>query len=64
MIQKLQELTERSGQKLRDRGPVYPDWVLNRTDFFDPRIVDAMPRFATDEGYARRPSDQSKEEAA
>ena len=63
-IQKLQELTERSGQKLRDRGPVYPDWVLNRTDFFDPRIVDAMPRFATDEGYARRPSDQSKEEAA
>ena len=63
-IQKLQELTERSGQKLRDRGPVYPDWVLNRTDFFDARIVDAMPRFATDEGYARRPSDQSKEEAA
>ncbi|MAJ58685.1 MAG: 7,8-didemethyl-8-hydroxy-5-deazariboflavin synthase subunit CofG [bacterium TMED88] len=63
-IQKLQELTERSGQKLRDRGPVYPDWVLNRTDFFDPRIIDAMPRFATDEGYARRPSDQSKEEAA
>ncbi|MDG2051733.1 MAG: 7,8-didemethyl-8-hydroxy-5-deazariboflavin synthase CofG [Myxococcota bacterium] len=63
-IQKLQELTERSGQKLRDRGPVYPDWVLNRADFFDSRILDAMPRFATDEGYARRPSHQSKEEAA
>lgn len=63
-IDRLRELTERSGQKLRDRGPVYPDWVLGRPDFFDPRILDAMPRFATDEGYARRPSHQSDEEAA
>ena len=63
-IDRLRELTERSGQKLRDRGPVYPDWVLGRPDFFDPRILDALPRFATDEGYARRPSHQSDEEAA
>ena len=63
-LQKLNELTERSGQKLRDRGPVYPDWVLGRPDFFDARMIDAMPRFATDEGFARRPSHQSKEEAA
>ena len=63
-ITKLRELTERSGQKLRDRGPVYPDWILGRPDFFDPQMRDALPRFATDEGFARRPSHQSAEEAA
>jgi FO synthase len=63
-IARLRELTERSGQKLRDRGPVYPDWILGRPDFFDPQMRDALPRFATDEGYARRPSHQSAEEAA
>jgi FO synthase len=63
-LERLRELTERSGQKLRDRGPVYPDWVLGRPDYFDPQMRDALPRFATDEGYARRPSHQSDEEAA
>lgn len=63
-ITRIRELTERSGQKLRDRGPVYPDWILGRPDFFDPQMRDALPRFATDEGYARRPSHQSAEEAA
>ena len=50
--------------ELRDRGPVYPDWILERPEFFDPQVRAAMPRFATDEGYARRPNCQSGEEAA
>jgi len=63
-IDRLRELTESGGQKLRDRGPVYPDWILERDEFFDPQLRAVLPRFATDEGYARRPHCQSKEEAA
>jgi FO synthase len=60
----LRALTEASGQKLRDRGPVYPDWILERPEFFDPTIRQPLLRLATDEGYARRPHHQSKEAAA
>jgi len=60
----LRTLTESGGQRLLDRGPVYPDWILNRPDYFDPQMRAVMPRFATDEGYARRPQRQSEEEAA
>jgi FO synthase len=63
-IGKLQGLTEATGQLLRDRGPVYPDWILDRPDFFDPQVRAVLSRFATDEGYARRPNSQSDEEAA
>ena len=63
-IQSLQELTEASGQSLKDRGPVYPDWLLGRPEFFDPKIRKQLLRLATDEGYALRPQHQSKEEAA
>ena len=40
------------------------DWILERPDFFDPQVRVALPRFATDEGYARLPNRQSKEKAA
>ena len=63
-IGRLRELTEGGGQKLRDRGPVYPDWIYDRPEFFDPQMRAALPRFATDEGFARRPTHQSTEEAA
>jgi FO synthase len=63
-IEKLRALTKASGQVLKDRGPVYPDWLLGRPDFFDPEIREQLLRLATDEGYARRPTHQSDEEAA
>ena len=63
-IERLDELTRSGGQKLRDRGPVYPEWILNRPDYFDARIRASFPRYATDDGFARRPACQSKEEAA
>lgn len=56
--------TEATGQTLRERLPVYPDWVTGRPDFFDPHMRDLLPRFATDEGFARVKNHQSKEEAA
>ena len=60
----LRALTESTDQKLRDRGPVYPDWLLGRPEFFDSSMHESVLRLATDEGYARRPNHQSKEEAA
>jgi len=61
----LREVTERMGLELRDRGPVYPDWVVgDRDDFFDPRMREAMSRFVTADGFASRPQDPSGEEAA
>ncbi|MEE3326761.1 MAG: 7,8-didemethyl-8-hydroxy-5-deazariboflavin synthase CofG [Myxococcota bacterium] len=63
-IDGLRDLTRSSGQKLRDRGPIYPDWLLGRPEFFDSAMLESALRLATDEGYARRPHHQSKEEAA
>jgi len=63
-LRELRDRTEAAGQVLRERLPVYPDWVKSRSDFFDPRMQDLLPRFATDEGYARRGNHQSSEEAA
>jgi 7,8-didemethyl-8-hydroxy-5-deazariboflavin synthase CofG subunit len=63
-LERLRELTESGGLVLKDRGPVYPDWILEREDFFDPQVRAVLPRMATDEGYAKRPNRQSKEVAA
>ena len=83
-LRALRERTEASGQKLCERGPVYPDWIIDqtgsdktgsdqtdfdqtgfdKTDFFDPQMRAMLTRYATDEGYARRPNHQSGEEAA
>ncbi len=63
-IDKLRALCKAGGQRLRDRGPVYPEWILHRPEFFDPQLRAALPCLATDEGYARRPHRQSREEAA
>lgn len=63
-LDRLRKLTESTGQQLKDRGPVYPDWLQQKDDFFEPSMREALMRVATDEGYALRPQRQSKEEAA
>ena len=62
-LRTLRERTEAAGQRLLERLPVYPDFVLQRPEFFDPQMRVALPRFATDEGYAR-PNVHQSEEAA
>jgi FO synthase len=52
-LTELRRRTEASGQRLRERLPVYPAYVTARTEFFDPRVRDALPRFAQEDGYAR-----------
>ena len=61
-LRQLRDDTEAAGFKLFERGPVYPDWILERPDFFDPNIRDLLPKYANDEGYAQR-NDQSEEAA-
>ncbi len=61
-LRALREDTEAAGFKLFERGPVYPDWILERPDFFDPNIRELLPKYANDEGYAQR-NDQSEEAA-
>jgi FO synthase len=61
-LHQLREDTEAAGFKLFERGPVYPDWILERPDFFDPQVRDLLPRYANDEGYAQR-NNQSEEAA-
>lgn len=60
----LREDTEAAGFKLFERGPVYPDWILERPEFFDPQMRELLPKYANDEGYAQRKNNQSDEEAA
>ena len=70
-LTELRERTERAGQRLLERLPVYPDWIdqqartSGREEFFDPQMRAALPRFANDEGYARpNTTHQSKQETA
>jgi FO synthase len=63
-LRQLREATAVAGFQLFERGPVYPDWILDRPDFFDPQMRVLLPRYANDEGYAQRTNNQSDEEAA
>jgi FO synthase len=63
-LRRLREATEEAGFELYERGPVYPEWILGRPDFFDPQMRALLPKYATDEGYAQRRNHQSDEEAA
>lgn len=63
-LRQLREETEAAGFELRERGPVYPEFILGKPDFFDPQVRALLPNYANDEGYAQRKNDQSREEAA
>jgi 7,8-didemethyl-8-hydroxy-5-deazariboflavin synthase CofG subunit len=63
-LHQLRKETEAAGFVLRERGPVYPEWILGKPDFFDPQVRALLPNYANDEGYAQRKNDQSNEEAA
>jgi FO synthase len=62
-LRALREATEGAGHELVERLPVYPSYITGRPEFFDARMKAALPRFATDDGFARS-KQQSGEEAA
>ncbi len=61
-LRQLRAETEAAGFALFERGPVYPDWIRERPDYFDPQLRALLPKYANDEGYAQR-NDQSEEAA-
>jgi len=54
-LRELRARTETAGDRLRERLPVYPEHVVGRPELFDPRVREALPRFADSDGFARSP---------
>jgi FO synthase len=60
----LARCTARSGQRLVERLPVYPEVLLEKPECFDPQVRDAALRLADAAGYARSKRPGSCVEAA
>jgi FO synthase len=56
-LQELRQRTEAAGQKLVERLPIYPDYLLNRPDFFEPRIREAALDRVDGSGWVARDSE-------
>jgi len=63
-LAELARRTKAAGQRLVERLPVYPVFLLERPDFFDPQIRQAALRLADAAGYARSPRPDARVEAA
>ena len=61
---RLARSTRAAGQRLVERLPVYPEYLLRRPEFFHPRVRRAALRLADDAGHARSPRPGSRAEAA
>jgi FO synthase len=53
-LRELRRRTEAAGQRLVERLPVYPEYLLEHPDFFDERVRAATLRLADAAGWARR----------
>jgi FO synthase len=62
-LARLRRRTEATGQRLRERLPVYPEDVREHPERFHPNVRAALPRFADSDGYAR-PRPGGTQEAA
>ncbi|MBW2289879.1 MAG: 7,8-didemethyl-8-hydroxy-5-deazariboflavin synthase CofG [Deltaproteobacteria bacterium] len=63
-LAELRRRTEAAGQRLVERLPVYPRDLLERPDYFEPRVREAALRLADASGYARPPKAGARVEAA
>jgi len=52
-LEALRIRTEAAGQRLVERLPVYPAFLLDRPDFFEPRVREAALAHADPSGFAR-----------
>jgi len=53
-LTELRERTEAAGQVLRERLPVYPNYIAAGRDWFDDRVWEALPKFMDAKGYAQK----------
>jgi FO synthase len=63
-LAELRRRTEAAGQRLVERLPVYPRDLLERPDYFEPRVREAALRLADASGYARPWKPGARVEAA
>jgi len=63
-LEALRERTEAAGQRLVERLPVYPAYLLDRPDFFEPRVREAALEQADMTGFARTRATGTGVEAA
>jgi FO synthase len=63
-LAELRRRTEAAGQRLVERLPVYPRDLLERPDYFEPRVREAALRLADASGYARPRKPGARVEAA
>ena len=52
-LTELRKRTEAAGQTLRERLPVYPDYISAGRDWFDDQVFDALPKYMDSKGFAR-----------
>ncbi|MCP5043321.1 MAG: 7,8-didemethyl-8-hydroxy-5-deazariboflavin synthase CofG [bacterium] len=52
-LAELRARTESAGQVLRERLPVYPNYIEEGCDWFDAAVFEVLPRFADAKGFAR-----------
>jgi FO synthase len=63
-LEALKKRTEAAGQRLVERLPVYPSFLLHRPDFFEPRVREAALAQADRSGFARTAAARVGVEAA
>jgi len=63
-LAELRRRTEAAGQRLVERLPVYPRDLLERPEYFEPRVREAALRLADASGYACEPKARGRVEAA
>jgi FO synthase len=63
-LEALRKRTEAAGQRLVERLPVYPAYLLDRPDFFEPRVREAALEQADMTGFARTRATGTGVEAA
>jgi FO synthase len=54
-LRELRRRTEAAGQRLVERLPVYPEYLLGRPQFFEPRVREAARARVDDSGWVRSP---------
>ena len=62
-LTELRKRTEAAGQVLRERLPVYPNYMMAGRDWFDDKVWELLPDFADHNGFARSKSPNSVEAA-
>ena len=62
-LSELRKRTEAAGQQLRERLPVYPNYIAAGRDWFDDAVWEALPKFMDAKGFATSKSATGEEAA-